>query len=421
MSAALRARVAQGISRVVSQGKSLTEVLPDYDHLEPRDRALARELTFGTLRQYLQLMALTKQLLQKPLKKKDNDVLCLILVGLYQLFHTRIPDHAVLSETVQATLKIKKKWAKNLVNALLRKALRESEQLHTFANQSQESALNMPGWIIKQLKQDWPEDYVNICINSRLRAALTLRVNSRQTSRDEYLHQLEQAGIAASTHVFADHALVLEKSCDVTSLPGYLKGDFSVQDAAAQLAAQLLDVKPGQRILDACAAPGGKTAHILELTDNKSDVLALDNSARRLIRLDENLKRLNLKAKSLVADASDPDIWFEGDKFDRILCDAPCSALGIIRRHPDIAILRRPTDIVQLTQIQEQLLDALWAVVKSGGVLLYSTCSILKAENTQQIAKFLHRHSDAKLKKEWQILPGDEQMDGFYYAKLQKR
>ena len=425
MSAALRARVAKGVSQVISQGKSLSEVLPDYAHLEPKDKSLARELTIGTLRQYFQLKAIVAELIEKPLKKKDDDILCLILVGLYQLFHTRIPDHAVLSETVQATLKIKKKWAKGLVNATLRKALRESEQLLSKVNKLPEVTSNMPMWLIKRLKADWPESLEEICINSRQRAPLTLRVNSRHLSREQYLQKLDDSAISASTHSLAENALLLDKSCDITTLPGYKEGDFSIQDSAAQLAAQWLDVEQGQRILDACAAPGGKTAHILELVDNNSTVIALDSSAKRLTRLDENLARLKLKATSIAADASDPSAWFEGgelkgEKFDRILCDAPCSALGIIRRHPDIAILRRDSDIEPLNDIQQKLLDELWPLLKPGGIMLYSTCSILKAENTEQIIKFLERHSNAVLEKERQILPGEEQMDGFYYAKLKK-
>ena len=428
MSAALRARVAKGVSQVISHGKSLSEVLPDYAHLEPKDKALARELTIGTLRQYFQLKAIAAELLEKPLKNKDDDILCLILIGLYQLFHTRIPDHAVLSETVQATLKIKKKWAKGLVNAILRKALRESEQLLTKVGEFPEVASNMPSWLIKRLQDDWPQNYQDICINSRQRAPLTLRVNSRHLSREQYLQKLDAAAISATPHSLAKNALLLDKSCDITTLPGYKAGDFSVQDSAAQLAAQWLEVEQGQFILDACAAPGGKTAHILELADNNSTVIALDSSAKRLIRLDENLARLKLNATSIVADASNPSAWFEGlnggiykdKKFDRILCDAPCSALGIIRRHPDIAILRRETDIEPLNDIQQHLLDALWPLLKPGGIMLYSTCSILKAENNQQIVKFLQRQTDAVLEQERQILPGEEQMDGFYYAKLKK-
>ena len=254
---------------------------------------------------------------------------------------------------------------------------------------------------------------------------MTLRVNSRHLSREQYLQKLNDSAISASTHNLAENALLLEKSCDITTLPGYQAGDFSVQDSAAQLAAQWLDVEQGQHILDACAAPGGKTAHILELSDNNSTVIALDSSAKRLTRLDENLARLKLKATSIIADASDPSAWFDGDeiegeKFDRILCDAPCSALGIIRRHPDIAILRRDSDIEPLNDIQKKLLDELWPLLKPGGIMLYSTCSILKAENTEQIASFLERHSNAVLEKERQILPGEQQMDGFYYAKLKK-
>lgn len=436
MSAALRARVAKGLSRIITKGQSLTEVLPDFDHLEAKDKALARELTFGTLRQYVQLKAISDQLLQKPLKNKDGDVLCLILLGLYQLFYTRIPDHAVLSETVQAALKIKKQWAKGLINALLRKALRESEHLLLNAKKDPATEALLPEWIYRQIATDWPENLQTICQNSHQRAPLTLRVNSRHGSRESYQQRLEEAGIASTPHPIAQQALVLDKSCDVQSLPGYQQGDFSVQDGAAQMAAELLDVKPDQLILDACAAPGGKTAHILEKVDNRARVLALDSSEQRLKRLDENLQRLDLNAQSIVADARDTNSWYQGEPFDRILCDAPCSALGIIRRHPDIAILRRQSDIETLNATQAELLEALWPLLKPGGILLYSTCSILKSENEEQIAPFLKRHRDAEHiainpNKDtdapdhqdygWQILPGEQQMDGFYYAKLRKK
>ena len=437
MSADLRALVAKGLSQVIDQGKSLTEVLPEFDRLDDKDKGLARELVFGTLRQYYPLQVISEQLLNKPLKKNDSDLKCLILVGLYQLFFTRIPDHAVLSETVQATINLKKVWAKNLVNALLRRALRESEQLLSIMDKSPSIAASLPKWLYKQLKQDWPNDFDEIAKNSHQRAPLTLRVNSRHNSRDEYLARLKAIGIEASIHSLANHALLLEKSCDVTKLPGYSEGDFSVQDSAAQMAAQLLDVKPGQRILDACAAPGGKTAHILELVDNNATVLALDNSARRLQRLDENMSRLKLNAETLVADAIETKSWFKGEQFDRILCDAPCSALGIIRRHPDITVLRRESDIPVLNTIQQQLLDSLWQLLKPGGILLYSTCSILKSENTSQINHFLEANADATLcntcpaemnthdrenvSQDWQIFPGQLKMDGFYYAKLYKQ
>ncbi|MCP3672906.1 MAG: 16S rRNA (cytosine(967)-C(5))-methyltransferase RsmB [Gammaproteobacteria bacterium] len=435
MSADLRALVAKGLSEVINKGNSLTKVLPNFDKLDDKNKALARELTFGTLRKYYPLEVISEQLLNKPLKKKDNDLKCLILVGLYQLFFTRIPDHAVLSETVQATISLKKKWAKNLINALLRKALRESEQLLSIMNISPSIGACLPKWLFKQLKQDWPNNFEEIAKSSHQRAPLTLRVNKRHGSRGAYLSRLNAVEINAENHPIAEQALLLEKSCDITKLPGYLDGDFSVQDSAAQMAAQLLDVKAEQRILDACAAPGGKTAHILELTDNNAKVLAIDNSARRLQRLDENMSRLKLNVETIVADASDTNSWFEGEMFDRILCDAPCSALGIIRRHPDITVLRRESDIVALNAIQQQLLDSLWQCLKPGGIMLYSTCSILKSENTEQISHFLSSHNDAALldtcpvdsdidnknaSKDWQIFPGELKMDGFYYAKLYK-
>jgi len=437
MSASLRARVANGVSRIVAQGNSLTDVLPDYDSLQEKDKALARELTFGTLRHYYSLKAISRLLLNKPLKARDNNIYCLIIVGLYQLFYTRIPDHAALSETVQATVKLNKPWAKGLVNALLRKALREGDELLDKVNSNPSVASSMPDWLYEQLKTDWPDEYLQIIETYHQRAPLTLRVNTRHLDRERYLEKLEKAGVAASVHPLAEQALLLDKSCDIKTLPGYHQGDFSVQDSAAQMAAQLLDVKPGQKILDACAAPGGKTSHILELVDNNASVVAVDNSAIRVKRLEENLQRLKVNAKTLTANAMNSNDWHRGEPYDRILCDAPCSALGIVRRHPDIAVLRRKTDIGPLNVIQQQLLDTLWPLLKPGGVMLYATCSILKSENSDQIRQFLQKHSDAELveirpkdmitgKKHtslpgWQIFPGELNMDGFYYAKLQKQ
>jgi len=436
MSASLRARVAKGLTRVVSKGNSLSEVVPDFDNLTHQDKALARELLFGTLRQYYPLDGITNRLLNKPLKTKDDDLKCLIMLGLYQLFYTRIPDHAVLSETVQASVKLKKPWAKGLINALLRKALREGDNLVESVNAKPWIAASLPQWFYQQIEQDWPEETTQIATNSHQRAPLTLRINSRRTSRDKYLQKLQDKGINAKPHSLAEHALLLEKSCDITSLPGYREGDFSVQDSAAQMAGSLLDVKPGHRILDACAAPGGKTSHLLELTNNKAEMVAVDNSAARVERLQENLKRLQLNSKTVVADVIDTNNWFDGELFDRILCDAPCSATGIIRRHPDIAVLRRESDIKPLNRIQQQILDALWPLLKPGGIMLYATCSILRSENSEQISAFLQRHQDVRLEEitsggagsfefrnaspGWQILPGENEMDGFYYAKLHK-
>jgi len=436
MSASLRARVAKGLTRIISKGNSLSEVVPDFDNLMHQDKALARELLYGTLPRRHQEFFAPAQLQVMPLKTRDNDIKCLIMLGLYQLFYTRIPDHAVLSETVQASVKLKKVWAKGLINALLRKALREGETLVDSVNSKPWIAASLPQWFYQQIEKDWPEESEQIAASSHLRAPLTLRVNSRHLSREQYLQKLQEKDINAKTHPLAVQAISLEKSCDITLLPGYQEGDFSVQDSAAQMAGALLEVEPGQRILDACAAPGGKTSHLLELTNNKAEVIAVDNSAVRVERLQENLKRLQLNAKTIVADIINTKDWFDGVSFDRILCDAPCSATGIIRRHPDITVLRRGSDIKPLNRIQQQILDALWPLLKPGGIMIYATCSILRSENSEQIRTFLQRHKDAKLEEicskvteypeyrkalpGWQILPGENEMDGFYYAKLYK-
>ncbi len=434
MSASLRARVANGLSKVVTKGCSLNEVLADFDTLETKDMALARELVFGTLRQYYPLTKMTECLLNKPLKVKDDNIKCLILLGLYQLFFTRIPDHAALSETVQATVKLKKGWAKGLVNALLRTAIRQGDDLFEEVKSTPSTAASLPDWLYQQLETDWPEQLQQIITHCHQKAPLTLRVNIRNNSREQFLRKLEDAGITASKHPLAEQALLLDKSCDIRSLPGYLQGDFSVQDSAAQMAAALLEVRSGQNILDACAAPGGKTSHILELVDNRASVVALDSSANRMKILEENLQRLKLNATTIVADATKSSQWYPGEPFDRILCDAPCSAVGIIRRHPDISVLRRKADIDSLNLIQQTILDTLWPLLKPGGIMVYATCSILKSENSQQIHDFLERNTDAQLSDlqpldtslgkdvatlpGWQILPGELNMDGFYYAKL---
>ncbi len=436
MSAALRARVARGLNKVVADGRSLNDVLPDFDHLESKDRALARELISGTLREYFRLVTISQLLLKKALKKKDSDINCLILVGLYQIYSTRIPDHAILSETVQATVKIRKQWAKGLVNALLREALRNKEQLLKSIQKDPANASSTPQWLYQMIQNDWPEELESIIQSSHQRAPLTLRVNRRQQSRDEYQKVLQTKGIVSHIHPLASDALLLEKSCNVQTLPGFKAGDFTVQDSAAQLVSVLLGAKPSHKILDACAAPGGKTSHILELTDNQAELIALDQSETRLKRLEDNLARLKLNATTLVADAIETSQWSEGLTFDRILCDAPCSATGIIRRHPDIMVLRRESDIEQLVEIQREMMDALWLLLKPGGMMIYSTCSILKSENTHQVRKFLERTEDATLDKTlpfesdyvidknnqmgWQILPGEQQMDGFFIAKLVK-
>ena len=424
--------------QVIFQGKSLNACVAQFtQHIEnPKDRAMARELVSGVLRFYERLVFVQQELLKKPLKEKDADVYCLLLVGFYQIFYMRVPDHAAVSETVKLTQKLKKGWAKGFVNGVLRESIREKENLIEKIESAEEARFSHPSWLIEKIKTDWPDSYQSIFEQNLLHAPMTLRVNQQKLSAEAYLERLNEQGMAGECLPFSSHAIRLEHSCDVLKLPGFNQGDVSVQDQAAQLAAGLLDLKPGLKVLDACAAPGGKTAHMLE-TEPGIDVLALDVSEERLKRVDETLKRLNLKARTCAADAYDLDVWWNGEMFDRILLDAPCSAIGVIRRNPDIKIHRNKEDIPQLVENQRKLLDVLWQTLKPGGILLYATCSILKDENENQISDFISSHEDSielKINSQWglsvsansdkagkQILPGDNGMDGFYYARIQKK
>lgn len=428
----LRGCAALILSRVISDGQSLTAALDSqlpkiHDH---QDKAFVQALCYGVIRHYFALDCLLAKLLSKPLKQKDADIKALLLMGLYQLQHMRVKQHAAVSETVAATKY--KPWSKSLVNAVLRNYLRDAETLTSACSSDSQASLNHPDWIIRQVQQCWPEHAEQILTANDQNPPMALRVNVLQGSRDAYLDLLAEQGIAAQSVDFCASAIILDQPLGVEQLPGFSEGRVSVQDVAAQLAAGLLDVQPGQRVLDLCAAPGGKTAAILELQPQLGSLLAVDVDAKRLQRVTDNLQRLQLNADTLIADASELSNFADQPLFERILLDAPCSGLGVIRRHPDIKLLRRETDIAALQNLQAQILDSAWQLVAPGGVLLYATCSILKQENESQIADFLKRHTDAiehPIEATWgearshgrQIITGSLQMDGFYYAKLGKR
>jgi len=420
------------LQQVIFQGKSLNSCVPQFSqHIDnPKDRAMARELVSGVLRFYNRLAFIQRQLLKKALKEKDSDVYCLLLVGFYQIFYLRVPDHAAVSECVKLTQKLKKSWARGFVNGVLRQCIRDKEALLEKIEKDETAKFSHPDWLIEKIKQDWPEKYTDVFRESLLHAPMVLRVNNQKTNRESYLHRLDEQGLASEALPESDAAIKLTKPVDVQVLPGFNQGEVSVQDQAAQLAATLLEPEAGQYVLDACSAPGGKTAHLLE-TEKTLDVLALDVSEDRLVRVNETLQRLGFKAKTIAADAGDVESWWDGHQFDRILLDAPCSAIGVIRRNPDIKIHRKPEDILQLVENQRKLLESLWQTLKPGGLLLYATCSILKDENENQVSAFIQSHDDAieaKIDAEWgqhsnigrQILPGEFGMDGFYYARLQK-
>lgn len=428
-----RATAARLLQQVIYAGDSLTEVLqqPLAQTVVATEQALLRDICFGTLRWHERLSAILKQLLGKPLKAADKDVECLLRVGLYQLLYQRTPDHAAVNETVKAVKKLRKAWADKLVNGVLRRFLRERDALLALADQQASARYACPDWLLQRIRHAWPDDWENILQASNTQAAMTLRVNRQQLDTEAYRQRLEQAGFPANRVPAVDSALNLHHAVGVEQLPGFAEGAASVQDAAAQLAAGLLDCQPGMRVLDACAAPGGKTCHVLEQTSGLQ-LLAIDSSEARLQRVHENLVRLRLHASVKVADAGELADWWDGKPFDRILLDAPCSATGVIRRHPDIKVLRRDADIAVLQQEQARLLRALWKTLQPGGKLLYVTCSILPDENIRQIEQFLHEQADAQhhpISATWgrelaygrQILPGDAGMDGFYYALLTKQ
>lgn len=427
-----RLAAARALAAVLSGKASLNSSLPaQLDKVEERDRGLTQDLAFGTARWQPRLDLLAAQLLQKPFKAADADVQALLLVGLYQLFYTRIPAHAAIGETVGCADKLKKPWAKGLLNAVLRRAQREGEALLADMERDPVVRTAHPRWLQKSLKAFWPEQWEAICAANNAHPPMILRINRRHHSRDAYLALLDEAGISASACQYSRDGIVLAEACDVRGLPGFAEGWVSVQDEAAQLSADLLELAPGQRVLDACCAPGGKTCHLLEAEPGLAHMVAIDLEAKRLTRVRENLDRLKLDAELIACDARDTASWWDGKPFQRILLDAPCSATGVIRRHPDIKLTRQADDIPALAALQGELLDALWPTLEVGGMLLYATCSSLPTENTEVIDAFLARTpgareldlaTEAGLRQPHgrQLLAQEGGHDGFYYAKLIK-
>ena len=427
----VRAVAAQIITNLTRQRGSLSTQLTDFSN-HP-EISLLQEICFGTCRWYLALEFLLHKLVAKPIKEKDQDVKSLILVGLYQLKELNIADHAVVNETVAASTALNKPWAKPLINAVLRKYQRNQRKLTEELEQSTpDIRYSCPSWLLNEVNVAWKSKSQSILKGNNQRPPLTLRVNISKKSPEEIISLLSEHRIEADRGKLAKTAIYLEKPLPVEKIPGFYDGWVSIQDESSQLVPELLNLKPKVRVLDACSAPGGKTCAIIESERLLTEVVALDESEPRLQKTRENLLRSGLKASLIRGDATKPSKWWDGRLFDRILLDAPCSGSGVIRRHPDIKILRREEDIHALTKIQAMMLDSLWQCLRPDGLLLYTTCSVLPLENDSQIKNFLKRTDNAKyegITADWgvecdygrQLLVGDkEDHDGFFYSLLSK-
>jgi 16S rRNA (cytosine967-C5)-methyltransferase len=431
----IRALAAKCCYSVIDQGRSLSDELPrQQDKAALKDKGLLQEICYGVLRYLPELEHDVRALMQKPLTGKQRVFHFLLLVGVYQIKYMRIPDHAAVSETVAATGALKNRQMKALINGVLRNFVRamENKALNKEEILPNSVEYNHPSWFIKKVQKAYPVKWQKILEANQQKPPMWLRVNQQHHTSVEYQNLLTTAAIDIKTIEPLSHAIELTRPTDVTKLPGFDQGWISVQDGAAQQAARLLNCQPGDLVLDCCAAPGGKTCHILEQTSDIASMTAIDVEAGRLVRVEENLARLGLKAKVIAADAAHSKAWWDGQQFDRILLDAPCSGTGVIRRHPDIKWLRKASDIEALVTLQQQILKETWSLLKPGGTLLYATCSILPQENSNQISYFLKNNTDAVLLSiddndnsetefiGWQLLPGENNMDGFYYAKLLK-
>lgn len=427
-----RAVAACALAEIALDGRSLREVLAQQlpSLPQPRERAFASALVFAGARGWLRWNAALPLLLQKPLPRRFGALHALLVLGLTQLEDLGVPAHAAVAATVQAARAIGHDAQRGLVNAVLRRWLRERADLLARLDADAESRTRLPTWLLHTLHDDWPARLDAIVAASNSEVAPTLRVNLARVSRADYLRRLTDAGIEARPHAWIDSAVLLSASLEVTRLPGWDDGYCAVQDGAAQLAAALLDAPAGARVLDACSAPGGKACHILERSAVR--LTALELAPARLTRVRDNLARLRLHAELCVGDATQPGPWWDGVACTHILLDAPCSASGVLRRQPDVRLHRRASDLPALHAQQRALLDALWPLLAPGGTLLYATCSILRSENAVQVAAFLAAHADADALPivlpagcadgpGWQILPGEDGLDGMFYARLRKR
>lgn len=417
----------------VKSGGSLTRLLAENSpKVSPKDQPLLAEITYGSCRWYHRLDAVLSVLMKKPLRNRDADIHALMIIGLYQLVHMRIKPHAVLTETVNAARHLRKPMFTKLVNGVLRSFQRDSQKILSQVDSQDTSRYSQPNWLLDEIKSDWPDHWENIAAALLKQPPFTLRVNQKKTDTNTYLQRLVSEGLQASPVDGINSALVLDRAVAVEQVPDFFQGYVSVQDAGAQLAAMLLNVKAGGKVLDACSAPGGKTGHILEQADTVS-LTAIDVDATRLDKVKDNLQRLNLQATLEVADAAETNGPWSEQTYDYILLDVPCSATGVIRRHPDIKLLRRKNDLSGLVRQQRAILQNVWPLLKQGGHLLYVTCSLLSCENELQVDWFLKQQQDAeelslnpqvvhhKRIHGIQVIPGDFNNDGFFYSLMTKR
>lgn len=425
-----RAIAALAVLRVIRDRRYLETAMEETaaPSVDSSVKPLIQELVYGTLRWYHQLAGVANVFVTRPFKSKDADIHALLLVGLYQLRYMRVAAHAAVDTTVAAAEHLGKPWAKGVINACLRAYLRETPRIDELISASEELQYSHPPWLIDALRRDYPDAWIKIVTANNERPPLTLRVNTSRVSRSDYIVELDQHGLSAKAHRSVETAVVVENPVPAEQLPGFREGRVSVQDAAAQLAAVHLDARPDHRVLDACAAPGGKAAHILERTPSLRELTALDADPKRLERVRENLQRLGLSARLRAADATERSAWSDDSTYDRILLDVPCTAIGVIRRHPDIKVRRQPQDLPKLLETQARIFASVWPSLARGGKLLYVTCSVLGDENERQVRNFIARQPGAivepldpgKGRLGYQILPGDDDMDGFYYARLRK-
>ncbi|NQZ31175.1 MAG: 16S rRNA (cytosine(967)-C(5))-methyltransferase RsmB [Oceanospirillaceae bacterium] len=394
-------------------------------------RPYLQELCYGTMRHFPSLEAILDQLVTKPIRKKDVDIKVVLLIGIYQLYKLNTADHAVVSETVDVCKTLNKQWATSFVNAALRSFLRKQEEITTALDNNISFKYNHPEWFVQKLMNNWPDHWQQILEANDAHPPLTLRINTAKVSRETFLSELEEQELQGHHCKYSEYGVTLSKPMDITQILGFDEGKFSVQDEAAQLAAQLISPAEGDNILDACSAPGGKLIHLLELSSGTAKIQGLELEPLRAERIIENFERLNLSCPLHIADATKQD-WWDGKLFNKILLDAPCSATGVIRRNPDIKLLRQPEDIHSIAKLQKQILENMWSMLAEGGIIVYATCSIFPQENEKIVAAFIRNNENAQhqeIKADWgtqrdfgrQLFPQQGGHDGFYYAMIKKQ